>query len=71
MQRRGNQVKYTELKNCCCEHGEKRKINSNIFNFNTPDVNMQRRVKETKIYRTERLQMSICRKEPSKVKFRK
>ena len=33
-----------------------------------PDVNKQRRKKQTEIYRTENLQISICRDKASKVK---
>ena len=35
------------------------------------DVNKQRRGKQSKVYRIELLQMSICRDEESKLKFTK
>ena len=37
-------------------------------NRNTADLNFQRRGKQSEIYRTDTLQMSICRDEESKVK---
>ena len=32
MERRGNQVKYTELKNCGCEYAETRRAKLNLQN---------------------------------------
>ena len=50
-----------------CEYAETRQAKSNMRNSNTAAVDMQRRGKQTKIYRTERLQMLIWRHDESKV----
>ena len=62
-------VKYTELKYSRCQYAETKKANENIQNWNTAEVNMGRRGKESKIYRTEILQMWISRGKASKVNY--
>ena len=68
---RNNQrnLKYRELKYCRCQYTETREPKSNMQNWNTAHVNMQRGGKHRKVYWTEVLQMSIWRDKESKVKF--
>ena len=53
-------LKYTELKTCRCQYAEIKEAKESIQNSNTAAANMQRRGKQSKIYRTEIQQMSIC-----------
>ena len=48
---------------------QKRDKRVKIQNWNNDDVKMQGRIKKNKVYRTEILQMSICRDEESKLKY--
>ena len=61
-------VKSPKLKYSNCHYTQTMKTNSNIQKWNTVDDNMQRFGKQIKVYRTDILQMSICRNEESKVK---
>ena len=63
-----SKVKSPKLKYSSCHYAQKMKTNSNIQKLNTVDDNMQRLGKQIKVYRTDKLQMSICRNEESKVK---
>ena len=64
-----NRVKYTELKYCRPQYTQTKKTKENIQNWNTVDVNINWRGKQSKIYRTEILQISTCRNEQSNVQF--
>ena len=64
---RQSKKRYREMKYYRCEYAETRQAKSNVWNSNTAAVDMQRRGKQIKIYRTERLQMLIWRHDESKV----
>ena len=61
-------VKYSELKYSRSQYAETNKVKKNIQKGNTAYANIQRRGKQSEIYRTDILHLSICRDEESKVK---
>ena len=64
-----SKVKFTKLKYCRRQYAHRKKARENIQNCNTADVNIHRRKKQSKIYGTEILQMSISTDDKSKVKY--
>ena len=65
-----SKIKYIDLKHCRYQYAEIRKPKSNIKNWNTTDVNMHKQGRQSQIYRTEILEMSVCRDEEGTVKYR-
>ena len=63
-------VKYAELKYCTCQYAERKKTKENMLNWGTADVNIDGQGKQSKIYRTKILQLSIFSDEERKAKQR-